>query len=185
MGRNMLYWNHSNDVSVPSISKRKGISMTTPNDTIEKLYDEIMRAPRQFLTPKTMKELPEVPGVSVLFDKKNKLIYVGETGNLKRRLRNLKYRNGAYSPRNRIAKRYLKYTLPDGKEKFSTDKEKILTRYIERNIRVAWVRIVVERKEDDKKRIKVNDKQKELDKRRELEMRRGLKKWIIKKDKPK
>jgi hypothetical protein len=95
------------------------------------------------------KDFPKKAGVYII-RKKSKLIYVGETGSIKGRLKDL------CSTRNHTARRSIgteqfdkhsEYTKPSSKERFCDSIEDLLNRYFAKNLTVTFLEVGLGRKE--------------------------------------
>ncbi|HTB52447.1 MAG TPA: GIY-YIG nuclease family protein [Ferruginibacter sp.] len=95
------------------------------------------------------KDFPPKPGVYII-RKKDKLIYVGETGSIKGRLKDL------CSTRNHTARRsigteqfrkHAEYTKPSSKDRFCDTIEDLLNQYFAKNLTITFLEVDLGRKE--------------------------------------
>lgn len=93
---------------------------------------------------KWTEEIPEAPGVYLLIDSEKVVLYVGESANLKSRLKELKltYKHPA---RRKIGEIYCKLLKIDGKNRFSEECEKMLNEFFKQNITVKYMELSIGR----------------------------------------
>lgn len=101
---------------------------------------------------------PDKPGVYCLFER-NSLVYVGETGSLGARMKDI-FRTVNHSFRRSLGKRQFANVAgvqdANAKTRFPPDVEIQLTEYMESNIRVALTPVAIGRKEIEEKIIKAH-----------------------------
>ena len=99
---------------------------------------------------------PDKPGVYCIFER-GELIYVGETGSLKARMKDI-FRTVNHSFRRSLGKRQFAgvagVSEANAKTSFPLDVELQLTEYMESNIRVALTPVAIRRKEVEEKIVK-------------------------------
>jgi len=101
---------------------------------------------------------PDKPGVYCLFEH-NTLVYVGETGSLSARMRDI-FRTVNHSFRRSLGKRQFANVAgvqeANAKTRFPPDVEIRLTEYMEANIRVALTPVAIGRKEIEEKIVETH-----------------------------
>lgn len=121
------------------------------NNYLQSLSDKLITAPRHKIIKGKgwASEFPKKAGVYII-RKKLQLIYVGETGNIQGRLRDL------CSTRNHTARRTIgteqfashpEYTKPSSKIRFCDNLEELLDQYFSKNLTLAFIEVELGRKE--------------------------------------
>lgn len=127
---------------------------------LQSLSDKLLVAPQHKIIKGKgwAAEFPKKAGVYII-RKKLQLIYVGETGNLQGRLRDL------CSTRNHTARRTIgteqfashdEYIKPSSKVRFCDNLEELLNKYFAENLTIAFIEVELGRKELEEMFFKIH-----------------------------
>lgn len=110
-------------------------------DTLHQAQEKLLRAKKHKVKKSVewrRNEIPDSPGIYALFEKGNKLLYVGESGNLRKRMSDIN-RTVNHSFRKQIGNR--KFNGIKTSKKFSDAVESKLDKYFNEEIYVSFIEV--------------------------------------------